>query len=290
MTSLDALFGEAPTSDWPDFPLTHLSPSSIDSFWKCAEAFRRERIAKIPTPASDKMLFGSAFGKAAERNYVSKMETGNDLPDKQMRDVTGDSFNEVVEEEKGKREISWHEFGTPAKAQTGVMTAMLGSTSLPGYHQVVAPTITPVAVERSFEHVTKSGLTIKGRIDLETADGGVIDIKTTGRAKTQAELNKDNQARAYLWAREKEGNPATRFSWHVVKRNITKPGLDTTLSIRQADTVAFERLVDMTARTISSYVREYGEDGPWPPAPPMAWWCSPTTCSFYAKGCPWRTS
>lgn len=129
-----------------------------------------------------------------------------------------------------------------------------------------------------------------GRIDVEDDRGRVIDVKTTGRSKTQTELDKDTQAWSYLFAREREGNPASSFDWHVVTRNKTKPGLNISLT-RDGSTAKpdlFEGFVSMTVTTILRYLEDFGLDGPWPPAPPLSFLCSPRGCSFWGKGCPWR--
>lgn len=289
VNALEQLLGDLPASDGlAGLPFDHLSASSIDKLWKCPEQFRRERVLKEPTSTSGRMLFGSAFGKAAEHNYLAKMESREDLPVATMRDVAGDSFNAVVEEEKGKREIVWHD-AAPNKVQQGVICAMVGTDSNPaGYLQVFAPTVQPVAVERTFNVVTRSGVKVTGRIDVESERGQVIDLKTTTKAKTQTDLDKDNQATTYLWAREQEGNPATEFAWHVVKQNLTTPGLQEVVGSRTPEQIRlFDSFVDMTVATIRRYMEDYGPDSPWPPAPPMAWWCSPTSCGLWST-CKWR--
>lgn len=299
-SALDMLLGELPADGLAalemrlavdgleGLPFSHLSASSIDKLWKCPEQFRREQILKEPTSASGKMLFGSAFGKAAEHLFTAKMESHEDLLVDAVRDVTGEAFNTVLAEERGKREILWHEL-TPNKVQQGVICAMVGTDANPaGYLQVFAPEVQPVAVERTFNVVTSSGVKVTGRIDVESDRGRVIDIKTSSKAKTQADLDKDNQATVYMWAREMEGNPATDFAWHVVKQNLTKPGLQEVVGTRSAAKVArFESFVDMTVATIRRYLEDYGEDSPWPPAPALAWWCSPTACGLWSS-CPWR--
>lgn len=288
MTALDVLLGELPDDALEGLPFDHLSASSIDKLWKCPEQFRRERVLREPTATSGKMLFGSAFGKAAEHNYLAKLDSHEDLSADVMRDVAGESFNEVVEAEKGEREILWHDLA-PNKVQQGVICAMVGTDSNPaGYLQVLAPLVQPVAVERTFNVVTGSGVKVTGRIDVESDRGQVIDIKTTSKAKTQTDLDKDNQATVYMWAREMEGDPATGFAWHVVKQNLTKPGLQEVVGTRSAAKIArFESFVDMTVATIRRYLEDYGEDSPWPPASPLAWWCAPTSCGWWST-CSWR--
>lgn len=270
------------------FPVAHLSPSSIDSFWKCPEQFRREKIDKEARPSSAELIFGSAFHRAAETNFLQKIDSHEDIPVQEMRDLAGDSFNTVLEEEKGTREIVWHD-NRPNDIQAGVVTAMVGTESLPGYHQVLAPAVQPVAVERWIRVDTPAGIPLVGRIDVETVDLNMIDLKTSKRAKTQADLDKSTQATSYMWARQQEGNPSAVFSWHTAIRTV-KPQQQELMTRRsERELGQFERLVQVTVDAIVHNLEMYGAEGPWPASSPLAWWCAPTQCSFYPS-CPWRAS
>ena len=284
--TLEELFGPPGTPALP-LPVKRLSPSSIDGFWKCPEQWRRERIGGETLPATGKNIFGSAFDAAATFNYRQKIESHEDLPAAQMRDLTGDAFNTVMEEERGQREIDW---GTekPHLLQAEVIAHMVGSDSYPGgYHGIVAPTVQPVAVQRWTEVELPIGVPLVGKIDLETDAGVIVDIKTSAKTKTQDELDKSLQATSYLYARAREGNPAQGFGWHASIRTKT-PKIVTLETTRSAGELAmFERLLTVTARTIHGYMETYGPDGPWPGASPLGWWCAPKTCSFWAT-CSWR--
>jgi hypothetical protein len=203
-----------------------------------------------------------------------------------MRDVAGDSFNTVVEEITGVEEIRWYE-NKPPEVQAGVIAAMVGVGSAPGYLQVLAPTVQPVAVERWIEQPTILGVPLVAKIDVETDTGAIRDLKTTKRAKTQPDLDANIQATANLWLREQEGDPASEFGWHCSIRTKTPQQQELVTTRTDGELRAFERLLVVTANTISDYVARYGEDGPWPGASPMAWWCAATQCSFWSE-CAWR--
>ncbi|MCR4338583.1 MAG: PD-(D/E)XK nuclease family protein [Gemmatimonadaceae bacterium] len=287
MSALEELLGILPADNPLDgLPVEHLSPSSIDAFWKCAEQWRRERIDRDPRPATDKTIFGRAFHRAVERNFLQKIDSHEDLPVPVMRDMTGDAFNTVLDEEKGVREINWYD-SKPDQIQSGVITAMVGTDALPGFHQVLAPTVQPVAVERWLEVKTASGVPLSMRVDVEDVRRRILDVKTTTKRKTQADLDKSTQATAYLYGREREGNPATEFGVQVAVRTL-KPQQQELVTTRSAGQLeAFERLVDVTVATVRHFLGVYGEAGPWPGASPLGYWCSPTQCSFYAS-CVWR--
>jgi hypothetical protein len=267
-------------------PVDHLSPSSIESFLGCPERWRRERVMKEPGFATSEKIFGAAFHRAAEQNYLQKIESHEDLPLRDMEDISYDSFDVVVEETKDREEIRWHT-DKPPEIQKGVATAMCGTASAPGYHTVLAPTVQPVASERWIEVASPANVPIIGRIDLEADDGRLIDLKTGKKAKTQLDLDKSIQAAAYIWARIQEGNPSTGFTWHTAIRTI-KPQQQELLTTRtDRELAAFEKRVVMTANSIADCMERYGPEGPWPEASPLAWFCHPIQCSFWST-CVWR--
>lgn len=286
MSALEELLGPLYAND--DFPVPHLSPSSIDGFWKCPEQWRREKLDKELRPATPEQIFGSAFHRGLEHNYGQKIDSHEDLPVPEMRDLAGDSFNEIVEREKHEKGIEWRD-AKPNVIQSEVIVATVGDDSTPGFHQVISPTVQPVTVERWVKVDTPIGIPLNMRIDVET-DREIIDNKTSGKRKSQADLDTSTQAAAYLWARRAEGNPADSFKWHTAIRT-KKPQQQELVTARTDFQLAqFERLMDTTARTIGHYMSEYGAEGPWPGASPLAWWCSLTQCSFFGNGgCPWTS-
>lgn len=285
MTLTDALNGllklpeGSPVLTAGEWELDHFSPSSIDGFWKCPEQWRRERIGFDRMATTSKQIFGSVFHRAAEHNFAQKIDSHEDLPVEQVQERAGDAFNEVLDEEIGKREIVW---GTdkPNEIQQECIRASAS------YHKNVAPPVQPIAVEHTFR-VDLLGFPFTGRIDVVTEDRRIIDLKTTGRRKVQGDLDKDTQASGYLWARREEGFAAPDFSLHVAVRNKTptQQTLSTTRTGGQLD--QFEELTRVTLATVRHYLDVYGPDGTWPGASPLGWWCSQKNCSFW-QSCCWR--
>lgn len=292
MSTLESIFGAlaAPTVEFEtvnltDYGIERLSPSSIEGFYKCPEQWRQERIVKAPRFSTAEQLFGSAFHRAAECNFRQKIVSHEDIPVKEMRDVTGDSFNAVVEEVKGEEEIRWYD-SAPGDVQADVILAMVGEGEDLGYHQVLAPAVQPVAVERWLEVSTVLGVPLVGKLDVET-ESVIRDLKTGKKRKTQADLDSNIQATAYLYMRDAEGNHADEFGWHVAVRTKTPSQQELSTTRTAGEFAAFERLLLVTAQTIQHFMETYGAEGPWPGTSPMAWWCSSVQCSFWAS-CAWR--
>lgn len=267
--------------------LERLSPSSIEAFLKCPEQYRRDKWDPEPRPAHPDLIFGAAFHRAAEANFTQKIESHQDLPVGEVRDLAGDMFTAVVDEERDQRGIDWGDI-KPAKVQAGVIESMVGTGSHPGYHQTLAPQVQPLAVERWFEVPTPLGLPLVGRVDVDTT-AGLIDLKTARKAKTQLDLDKNVQATAYLWAKHQQAEEPLPFRWHTVIRTVKPQQQQLETSRAQPELDQFGRLLDVVADTMVGYAEQYGLEGPWPPTSPLAWWCSPGQCSYYGNGCPWRT-
>jgi hypothetical protein len=73
--------------------------------------------------------------------------------------------------------------------------------------------VRPVSVQREFTFTLAPELewTLTGRLDVEDADGSVIDVKVKKRHVAQADADSDPQPSLYLLERALSGRPAPRF-------------------------------------------------------------------------------
>lgn len=281
MSALEELLG-ALEPDGPGIP--HFSPSFLESMAVCPEQVRREKILKEYRAATPNLVFGSTAHRALELSFAHKIDTGQPIERSLMSDVVADSFEYVKQKEIERSGIEW---GTTKQddVRAGVESALLGDG---GYMDVLEPTVSPVAVERWLKvENTPAGVPLIGRVDVETATGSIIDIKTSGQRKTQASLDSSVQATAYLWMRGQLDEPASGFAWHVLvkNKNPTSQELFTTRDERQMR--AFEDRVYMTMEFLDYLWETRGPDNPWPGASETDFRCSPTQCSFWSS-CRWR--
>ena len=100
-------------------------------------------------------------------------------------------------------EIDWGD-DTPAHVKD------TGLIALRAYLAELAPTVRPASVQREFTFALAPELewTLTGRLDLEDADGDVIDIKVKKRHVAQADADSDPQPSLYLLERALAGRPA----------------------------------------------------------------------------------
>ena len=119
----------------------------------------------IPPKAA--MTRGTAVHSGIEFNYTQKMETKKDLPLEEVKEYTGAVFQEKTEETnfEGEDQGKVHDL----------------TISLAGlYHEEVAPTVQPEAVEAKVEVAFEGTYyTLLGYIDLIDHKKGIRDTKNT---------------------------------------------------------------------------------------------------------------
>jgi hypothetical protein len=261
---------EIPTT----LPVSSLSVSSVSLFQRCPEKWRRRYLEnEYEGPKAAAMILGSAVGAAEGHAYQHQIDDGERPPTAQVLDVFVDEWAERTERE----EIAWGADSPGTLKDTGV-------AAVKAYDLVVAPSVTPVSVERRFE-LQLAGVEwqFTGYFDLEDDEGLVRDLKVRGRRMSAADAQADPQPTAYLLARRSEGNPAAGFAFDTMIKTKT-PYAEVLLTDRsdvQLNTFA-HRLYDVAAE-----INWRVETGNWAGAPPGSWWCgSEKSCGYWPR-CPY---
>lgn len=261
-------------------PVTSLSVSSINTYLKCPAKWMRKYMLRETEPVGPGLIIGSAVGSACNVNDSLKTESGKDLLLNEVLDVFSDEFDLKVQESGDRDGIDWGTSSAATAKDEGV-----GVLSV--YHQTITPTFQPVSVEREF--VLSPGdvdWVFKGYMDVETADGRIIDRKVKAKAMSATDPLVDLQATSYLLARREEaragfGDPAVGFDFHVMKK-LKKPAVDIVSAPRtDAQLDAFYRRL----LGIASEIAWRAEHDNWGGAVPGSWWCSPKFCGFF-DSCP----
>lgn len=244
-------------------PVSSLSVSSLNLYARCPLAWKRRYIDKEPDRPTGKMIVGSAVGASLAQYYGWRLE-GRTLRTDDVLDEFADEFAA-----RGEEDPDWGD--SPGALKDS------GAALLRLYLASVASKITPVAVERevrlSWEDVDWQ---VVGYLDLETADGKVVDYKTGQRPDPVKELQPD----VYLAARRAEGAPAT-FDYHSL-RSLKQPKVEVIAAPRtDAQLDALTARVFTVARSIEWRWTHDCWEGVGPDA---AWLCK----SCQASGCGWR--
>lgn len=261
-------------------PRKHLSASSLGTFARCPEQFRRRYMLGEKTRPGSALIWGSADDFAHTTNFEQKIASHEDISEADVTLAFAEGFDQAVERDGGTNEVDWGNSKPGDLKDAGV--ALVGA-----YHRTVSPTVQPIAVQRSVEfQIEGIGVPIIGRIDLETADE-LNEWKVASRAETKPKPQWRTQGRIYQAA---TGKP---LSWHVKARTKTPavltpettPGLLLPYSERGV-AATMERMQKMVGQLLH-LIATLGPDQPWPThAPDYGWACDycgyRPTCTWWA--------
>src|SRR3954452_16826054 len=260
-------------------PLDHLSASSLALFWRCSESWRSRYLARVHGPESADMRRGWVVDAAIEAHYKALLATGEPLPQRDIEDIYAAVWQRKIDDTAVQ--IDWGEDKPAHVKDTGLIAQR-------AYLAELAPTVRPASVQREFAFSLAPELewTLSGRLDLEDADGDIIDIKVKKRHVAQADADSDPQPSLYLLERALARRPATRFLSHSVTPGAKQAKTKIVPTARtRAQLQVFVARVLATARAIDGLHREFGPHGPWPLADPTHWCCSPRYCAAWEQ-CP----
>ena len=278
-------------------PVGHLSVSSMALWMKCQERWRRRYMENAFEPVSTAAMLGSAVGGAERDSWAEQLTTGHRLGTAEVLDAFSDGWELQVERARDTGGIGADDDDEPLRAVHYGRRELArikdsGARVLPLYHQTVAPTVKPIAVERKFVvYPADVDWTFEGYFDVEEEDR-IPDLKTRSRSKgvvTKAEASSELQPTGYMWARRAEGNPASLgFAFHSLVRQ-TPDSTPRPADVAITETYRTPHELDAFGRllyAIAAQIAWAAEYDVWTPAPRGAWWCSQTWCGFHAT-CPY---
>lgn len=257
----------------------HRSTSQLESYSRCAEAFRRRYIEKEIIPPGIALMQGKGVDAAQGVNFRQKIETHEDLPVSEIKDAAAAAFDN---ETAGEYLLSTEEVTEGPKKVLGRakdQTVKLAEAF--AIHQ--APDYQPVAVQREFRIVMPNSThDLIGFIDLECDQKRVTDFKTANKRKNQDEVNSSLQLTVYaaahrLWT----GSDPTEVRLDTLVKN-KEPVRQVLASSRSLDD--YQALVNRF-----NAIQQAIAAGNFPPATPGAWWCGPKWCGYHAT-CPYVNS
>ncbi len=263
----------------PEQVKPHLSPSALNSYFRCGEAYRRRYIEKQIIPPPFAMIKGGAVHVAQEENFKQKLESKADLSAKQIVDLAAASF-----EGKVRAEGVLLNAEQEAEGKTKVQGEYLDSTvksaqvlaKIAAYYQ-------PLAVEERVRLVLPgSPYDLLGILDLVDAQG-VQDLKNTAKKKSQAEVDGDIQFTTYAALyRAKYGAAPGRI---VIDNIVHRPGSKKDAEYQAITTRREVKDFDCLAARMNAAIKGI-QAGIFTPATPGAWWCSAKSCG-YSRTCPY---
>ena len=268
---------EPPKFEKPSkFEKPYTSPSRLESFTRCPEAYRRRYLEGDIIPPAVAMLKGTGVHRGAQVNFEQKIATHEDLPAGEIVDAAVDGFETAL---AGGYELDADESerGTDiviaeAKDETAKLARL--------HADQVAPEYQPTLVEQAVRVELSGSHDLFGVIDLADDQGRVVDHKTAGKRKSQADVDGSIQLTYYAAAHLAfTGQPTSEVRLEVLIGK--KSGAERQVLASQRDTRDFAAL----AARINA-VNAAIESGNFPPASSSAWWCSSRFCGYHAT-CPY---
>lgn len=252
----------------------YLSPSQLDTYCRCPEQWRRRYVEGEIIPPGVALLVGGGYHGGIEANHRQKLESRLDMPAKQIVDAAVNSFDRRIkgdgvllseDEQSRGQEVVVGE----ARDQTAELAAFYAKHQAPDYQ--------PALVEEKVRiELPMCSHDLLGIVDLADEQGRIVDFKTAGKRKSQADADGSVQLTVYAVAyKARVGTEATglRLDTAVkLKRGPERQVLSTERSA--ADFAALRHRLTAVTAAIAA--------GIFPPATPGAWWCGPKWCGYWS--------
>lgn len=181
-----------------DFPVDHLSASSITTFLRCPRQWQEKYVYKREGPSNSSLIIGSAVHLALSRLL------------KDEEPYWGRAWDDVVEENEGK-EIVWKD--SPEKSHR------IWIESVHSYYESVGKYLTVVETEKEISlDIEGVPIPVVGFVDIVTPER-TIDVKTTGYFDRRVSLNPEWKLQANIY---QIAYPLPA-EFHVLTRSKTDP-------------------------------------------------------------------
>jgi hypothetical protein len=249
----------------------YISPSQLGMFERCGEQYRRRYLEKEIIPPGIAMVKGTGVHGGAKGNFRQKIESHQDLPRKDIIEISVTTFEQSAEKgillTEEEESIGYHK--VVAQAKDGVVT-------LSGlYADEVAPEYQPVIVEdeqRVF--IPSCDYDLKGYVDLVDESENIVDLKTGTKKKNEDEVHTSQQLTFYaLLYKAKTGRlPASvRLETLVDKKKPERQAL-----------IGYRTTEDLNTLVNRINVMMDGiKKGVFIPAQPTSWTCSHRWCGYF---------
>ena len=266
----------------------HLSPSQIDLFTKCPEAYRRRYIEREVIPPGIAMAKGTGLHGGSETNFRQKIETWRDLPESDIVDAAVATFE--TELDRRGYQLSDEEMArgatvviAEAKDDVAAMAKAHAKSQAPEYQPVLVEE--PVRIEMPDADYDMFGyLDLLAHEPTETPSwDAIVDFKTGAKARPKGDVDSSVQLTFYAAAahiiREK---PVDEVRLEVLIKGSQGVRRQLLTSTRdEHDYAALTRRVQAVWAAVQA--------GVFTPAKPDAWWCSPRWCGYWHT-CPFVNS
>lgn len=254
------------------------SNSALSTLERCGEQFRRRYVEKERVPPSPRMLRGTVVHRVASASMLQKLQE-QELPSvEEAKDLASTEF-----EQQWAGGVSFDQDPSASSVATAKGQSKDFAVDLSAFYvEQLAPTITPVAVERRIEVKPRdSDITIHGTLDLVSSEANgehIRDLKTTEKSPSADSADRSQQLTMYAMIRlaEKGVLPAGLTLDYLVrtpaKAERKHVPLHTTRD--RADVASMVNRINTAVEAVKR--------GVFMPTNPENWWCSRQWCDYHA--------
>lgn len=259
----------------------YLSPTQIDSYTRCGEAYRRRYVEKERIPPGIALLKGSSVHKGAEINNLQKLTTHHDLKAQEIVDVAAADFDQRA----NKEAVTLTE-EDESRGKSIVLGEALDSTvrMAGAYAEKVAPKYQPQLVEsRQKIEVPEAAHDLLAILDLVDDKDAVVELKTAGKTGKQDDWDSSVQLtiQALTMVAAKGKMPSALKVEQIVDLKSGPKVVSWETHRSKPDFDALIQRYSAVSKAITT--------GVFTPATPGAWWCSSKFCGYW-RTCPYVNS
>lgn len=254
----------------------YISPSQINLYTKCGEAWRRRYIKKEIVPPGVAMVKGTSVHKGAELNFKQKIETRQDLKLKEVVDYSVASFETTIMTDglllnQEETLIGRSKVVGSAKDETAKLSKL--------YIEESAPLYQPKHVEVTARiPLPSSSHDLLSIADVITEHDEVIEYKTGKRWSQEKADNEPQLTFQAVTFRALTGRDPKRIRVENLVNNI-KPVRNPVDTTRNADD--YQALINRINAVLDGINKNV-----FAPANPGGWWCAKNWCGYWST-CPY---
>lgn len=248
-----------------NLPRGYLSPSQIDTYQRCPRQYQFRYVEEKISPPGIALILGSSAHKACEHTHRYIAAHEEPAPTEEIEAIFADDYTERLVECK-----VWPDDKPGVAKDAGIQLVRQ-------YNQTVAPNLW-VTHDREMNQMIEyevraiiSDVEMLGYVDLVDDDGHdlwIVDLKTSNRAKTQAQIDSSLQLSFYSHAL---GITRVRYENLITTK---QPKIERLKSQRtQRDYRWLEQVVASVSQAISA--------GIFPPCSADSWCCSERWCGYW---------
>ena len=221
----------------------------------CPEKWRLRYLQKVKESTGVDKWIGIVDHNTHAENLSQKVRTGGDLPATEMHTIYDETWDrELSDVLENEGEPNWIEEADSTRSHGHLMMSV--------YHELVSPTVKPIAVETRFEERFPGvPIPIIGYVDVEEK-GRLIERKTTKTRMSKPKPNWLLQGRLYSMVFAKP------VEWQIVTRakapSICLPETEPELRLEAGNVDNTVMLVEQATHMLNDLYLRYGPDRPWP--------------------------